>query len=282
MSDKSPVFAAGKDGSGTESMKVAGLHIYPVKSCAGISVQHATVLERGFEFDRRFMLVDAEHRFMTQRKHPRLALIKTAIENDILRLSVHGQSDLRIALQPAGGESIKVTVWDDTLNAIAISQEANSWFSDFLKTPCKLVHMPETTVRLVGGEYRTNNEHYSLADAFPFLLTSKESLDELNRRLAAPVPMNRFRPNIVVSGFHPFAEDEWRVVQIGEVRMRVAKPCTRCSTTTVDQSTGVRGIEPLHTLNTFRKRGGDVLFGQNLIHKTRGVISVGDAVDVVE
>lgn len=262
-------------------MKVQELTIYPIKSCGGISVQRASVVDRGFEYDRRFMIVDAHRTFISQRKFPRLALIQPAMKGETLVLFSRGYEELTIPLEPSGGPTVPVAIWHDTVLALLVSREADGWLSEFLRVACHLVYLPETSIRPVKQKYRKADEHTSLADAFPFHLTSYASLQELNRRLITPIPMNRFRPNIAVDGNRPFEEDRWKALQIGGLRFRVVKPCARCVTTTVDQTTGIRGTEPLHTLGTFRKFDGDVLFGQNLIHEDLGTLNVGDSISVL-
>ncbi|MFN8581039.1 MAG: MOSC domain-containing protein [Gemmatimonadaceae bacterium] len=157
-------------------------------------------------------------------------------------------------------------------------------FSDFLQAEVMLVYQPDDAIRPMRAEYAgaiREARHVSLSDGAPLLLIGQASLDGLNERLADPVPMNRFRPNVVVTGAAPFAEDTWQRIRIGDVTCEVAKPCARCATTTVDQATGVRGVEPLRTLATFRKREGGVMFGQNLAHHAPGALHVGDVVTVL-
>jgi uncharacterized protein YcbX len=169
-----------------------------------------------------------------------------------------------------------VAIWKDQCVAVAAGAEADAWFTALLGTPCRLVTMPSSTVRQVDLGYAEPGDPVGFADGFPFLLISQGSLDELNRRLEHPVPMDRFRPNIVVDGCEPHAEDGWSRVTIGEISFRVVKPCARCVITTTDQQTGERGREPLRTLATYRRVGNKVLFGQNLIHDGVGAVRVGD------
>jgi hypothetical protein len=173
-----------------------------------------------------------------------------------------------------------VQVWRDVCDAVPLGEEVNRWFSDFLELSCQLVYMDESTFRPVNPSYATNNEQVSFADGFPFLLISEASLQDLNQRLDEPVPMNRFRPNLVVSGCEAFAEDDWREIHIGSISFRVVKPCSRCSITTVEQTTGIRGKEPLLTLAQYRRRSGEIFFGQNLISGELGTLQIGDVVKI--
>jgi uncharacterized protein YcbX len=162
-----------------------------------------------------------------------------------------------------------------------VSEDAAEWFSEFLGISCKLVAMTERSIRPVAKEYAVNNDVVSFADGYPFLLISEATLDDLNSRLATPVPMKRFRPNLVVKGCEPFAEDTWKEIQIGDAKFYVVKPCARCTIPTVDIETGEKGVEPLRTLATYRNFENKVLFGQNLLPASNGTLSVGDAIQII-
>ena len=260
---------------------VSKLTIFPVKSCRGIDVMLAALEPRGFRFDRRWMIADGSGRFFTQREYPRLALI--AVEQGVndLSLNAPGMQTLRIPLRLTGRPLLQVEIWDDRVQAMTAEPDAAKWISSFLGISCQFVYMPDASDRPVNPRYAFRKEQVSFADAFPFLLVSEASLADLNTRLETPLPMNRFRPNIVVAGCEPYEEDTWKQVQIGSTLFHVAKPCARCATTVVDQSTGIKGVEPLRTLSTYRTSNGKVLFGQNLIHEGGGEIRVGDAVTVI-
>ena len=263
------------------SFALSGLNIYPVKSAAGIALRTAEAQLRGLEFDRRWMITDLRGKFMTQRQFPRMALIQTQIEAGKLHLSAAGMESL--AISPTENSPVKVEVWGDRCQAIPANDSANAWLSQFLDRPCQLVYMPEDEVRPVDRNYAVDKrDHVSFADGFPYLLISEASLEDLNRRLEAPLPMNRFRPNFVVSGCEPFAEDTWKRIRIGAIEFHLVKLCSRCAITTVDQATGIRGQEPLATLGTYRRQKGKVVFGQNLIPKNEGTIALGDEIEVVE
>jgi len=259
---------------------VSQLYVYPVKSARGISLDSAHLDGRGIHLDRRWMLVDSDARFLTQREIPRLSLIQVESLPTHLRITAPAMPALTVPLIPPERKPLTVIVWKDAVKALDMGEATSAWFTKFLGVTCSLVYMPEGSLRPVHSEYASPSQQVGFADAFPLLLISEGSLADLNSRLDEPLPMNRFRPNIVVTGCAPFAEDGWKEITIGDVRMSVAKPCARCITTTVDQATGIRGKEPLATLARYRTRDNKVLFGQNLIHQSAGTLRVGDAVKV--
>ena len=264
-------------------LRVEGLYCYPVKSCAGTSLGTATVGPRGIVGDRQWMVVDETGEFVTQREHHRLALVSPRLlDEGLLELSAPGMPLLTVT--PAVRQDrVDVSIWSDRCAAIDEGESAAEWLSAFLEMRCRLVRFPEDVTRRVDPEYAGPNDQVGFADGFSFLLTSCASLDDLNQRLAAPLPMNRFRPNIVVSGGNPFQEDRWKRIRIDDIAFAVVKPCARCVTTTVDQQTGEASREPLRTLATFRNvPGRGVMFGQNLIHDQSGVLHVGAEVAVLE
>ncbi len=255
---------------------VSGLYVYPIKSCGGIPLDAAELDERGIRHDRRWMLVDETGKFVSQRTDPQLSLVKVGISADSLTVNAPEMPELEIPFTPILTASMLATVWDDTVEVSPVGEEVDRWFSQFLREPRRLVYLPDDSVRVVDPDFGRLEDRVALPDGFPLLLISEASLEDLNGRLEAPLPMNRFRPNIVVGGCGAFAEDEWGYVVVGKVGMRVVKPCARCKITTVDQDTAITSKEPLRTLATFRKRGGEVLFGQNLIHEEAGTLRVGD------
>jgi uncharacterized protein YcbX len=259
---------------------LSGLYVYPIKSCAGIALESAALSATGLRHDRRWMLVDETGGFLSQRAHPRMALVSVRISSERLIVGAPGMPDLEVPLQPDTEDLISVRVWGDESRGATAGEEADRWFGEFLGFPCRLVYMPDRGVRPVDSPHAEDGDRVGFADAFPFLLTSEASLDDLNHRMDEPVPMDRFRPNLVVRGCGPYAEDGWGRVRVGEVPFRVAEGCARCAITTVDQRTGVRGKEPLRTLATYRKYGGEVFFGRNLIHASLGTLRVGDPVEV--
>lgn len=257
------------------SVSLSGLYIYPIKGARGIQVDAAEVTARGLQHDRRFMVVDAAGDFITQRTHPSLSQVSVRVHGDELAVEAPGAGTLAVPLHPRAGEPRRVRVWDDRCDALALGAASSRFFERALGVPCELVYMPDDSVRPVDPDYAKSDEQVGFADAFPFLLISQASLDDLNTRLDTPVPMNRFRPNLVVEGCAPFAEDGWGPFAINEVIFRGVKPCARCIVVTVDQETGHKGKEPLSTLARFRTQDKKVMFGQNLIHRGHGVIRVG-------
>jgi uncharacterized protein YcbX len=262
------------------AITLTGLFIYPIKSCRGIPVDQWDVDEFGLRYDRRFMLVDEAGEFMTQRDHPRLVLVSPAITGKVLRVSAPGMPPLELPLEPKATVVTQVTVWDDSCEASWTGEAAARWFSDFLGIPCSLFHMPAESFRPTNPAYDPSGSRVSFADAYPLMLISEESLADLNRRLAQPLPMNRFRPNLTVSGGGAYDEDRWTRLEIGSLVLNLVKPCDRCVITTTDQSTTARGVEPLRTLATYRKVDGKVYFGQNAVHQAPGRLRVGDSVTV--
>jgi uncharacterized protein YcbX len=227
------------------------------------------------------MVVGDYGQFVSQRKYPRLALVRVQLKDGRLVLEAPQMQRLDLEVGDEEGPATRVQVWDDDCVAVDAGKEAARWFSIHLGCSARLVRMATDDARPLGAASAQPGDHVSFADRFPFLLISQASLDALNRRLSLPVPMDRFRPNIVVEGTGPHDEDGWDRIRVGEVSFRVAKPCARCIVTTVDQATGERGREPLRTLSTYRTVDGQVHFGQNLVHDGRGVIHVGDPVHIM-
>lgn len=263
------------------SVEISSLFIYPVKSLRGIALDEAKIEDRGFRFDRRWMLVDNHGVFMTQREYPRMSLLSVEIEAETLCVRGPGMPQLAVPLYPISGAAQSVVVWNDTVRALVVDG-AGPWFSEFLGAQCSLVYMPDDADRPVDPTRAPQGSIVGFADAFPFLLISEASLEDLNAGLEMSLPMTRFRPNIVVRGCGAFAEDGWRKIQAGEVSFSVVKPCARCTITTVDHETGLKGVEPLRTLSSYRQRDGHVWFGQNLVHGGKGVLRLGEVVRIVE
>jgi uncharacterized protein YcbX len=263
-------------------IRVMALYYYPLKSCRGTKIDLAPIDKRGIKYDRAFMVTDAGGNFQTQRKHPKMSLIRPVLNEKNLTLSAPDMPELTIAHR-ANGPALEVSVWQDRCLAVDQGEQVSQWLSKFLGFECRLVRMRDNSERLVNQHYRyQDKDQIAFADGFPFLLIAEESLTDLNKRLAIPLPMDRFRPNIVVKGSLPYAEDSWRQIRIGSLPFTVAKPCERCIITTINQATGTRHKEPLMTLNTYRKnKNGKVEFGQNLIHHQQGEIRVGDRIEVV-
>jgi MOSC domain-containing protein len=263
---------------------LASIHIYPLKSCAPLALDRAVVEERGLVGDRRWMVIDAADRFLTGRQQPRLTLIAAVPDGDALRLSAPGMPDLCVTA-PAG-ERIATAVWGTAVRPLAADAAAHEWISSFLGAPCRIVHMDDACTRPVTTAHDSDRDtvaEVSFADGFPLLLISQAALDALNARLQAPVPILRFRPNLVVAGTAAHAEDGWKRIRVGAVEFDVVKPCTRCVFTTVDFERGAfdPSGEPLRTLIGYRRTPDGVAFGQNLIPRGGGTIRVGDPVEVL-
>jgi uncharacterized protein len=259
-------------------MQVSALYIYPIKSLGGIALQQAELTDRGLKHDRRWLLVDDQYVFLTQRKHPAMALLQVAITETGLSVFPKNTPSNRLIIPfiNAPAEAITVTIWDDTCTGWLISKTIDDWFSAQLGTPCHLVYMPDAALRAVDKKYAADNEITSFSDGYPTLLISQASLDDLNQRMPVPVPMDRFRPNIVITGAAPYAEDALSNFYINNLRFAGVKLCARCVLTTINQATGEMGKDPLKTLAGYRTRNNKVLFGQNLLHYGTGSIRVGD------
>lgn len=260
------------------SLILSEINIYPIKSLGGIRLKSAKVLEKGLEHDRRWMLMDDDHEFMTQRIYPKMALFKLSMVNDQFSITHKGNSIVLPFTHSVIDAPIKAKIWDDVVDVFEVSETYSAWFSEQLQINCRLVAFPEKNPRLVDERYQVNHEHVSLADAYPFLLIGEQSLADLNSRLKEPVPMNRFRPNFVFRGGDPFAEDRWKKFSIGKSKFAAVKPCARCVLTTVNQDTGEKGIEPLLTLSQYRKKENKVLFGQNIIALNHFEVYEGDEI----
>jgi len=257
---------------------VSALYTYPIKSCRGIRVSEWPVAERGFVGDRRWMVVDAAGTFVTQRETPELALVSVNLEGDNLRLTAPRAPELVLPRCLDAGAERSVRIWKDTTQATQHS-EGSAWFSSYLGRPHELVYMPDRCRRAVNPARARPGDIVGFADAYPFLMISEASLSDLNERLETPITMERFRPNIVVSGTEPYAEDGYAQVRVGEISFRGPKRCDRCVTTTIDPDTGLRGREPLRTLAKYRLEDQKIWFGMNLIHNNLGMLRVGDRVE---
>lgn len=263
-----------------KTLIVQDIFIYPIKSLGGIRLPEAIVEEKGFQHDRRWMLVDEEGAFLSQRNHPELALLSVELRANELHV-FHRQNEevsVQIPYGLATGPEMLVTIWDDQVLGKVVHPEISNWFSDYLGIEVNLVVMPESSHRKVDQRYAVNGESVSFADGMPYLLIGQESLNDLNSRMEAPVPMDRFRPNIVFSGGTPFLEDSLRKIKVGEVEFQIIKPCARCVMITVDQETGEKGKEPLKTLSSYRTINNKVYFGQNVVALQSGKIKVGDLI----
>ncbi|MEW8626700.1 MAG: MOSC N-terminal beta barrel domain-containing protein [Candidatus Thiodiazotropha sp.] len=261
---------------------LSGLHCYPVKSMKGLALDRSNVDGFGLVHDRRWMVVDADGGFLSQRELPRMALIGVELESDGLLLTAPEMSALRVGRPTIAASRIEVEVWQDRLEGCVVEAQADAWLSRFLGVECRLVYMMDDVKRQVDQRYAEPRHLTAFSDGFPLLLASAASLEELNGRLESPLSMARFRANLVISGSPPYAEDRWARIRIGSMELRLVKPCSRCSITTVDPTNGTRGSEPLATLAAYRRRGKKVYFGQNLIYDRPGELRVGMPVEILE
>ncbi len=251
----------------------------------GIALNSANITDRGLEHDRRFMLIDETNCFLTQRQFPEMALLHTAIENDRLLVFHKDFTEEKLILPLVPGkipETLLVRIWDDDCEAQPVSKEADNWFSERLKFSCRLVYMPESAKRKVEGKYALNNDITSFADGYPVMIIGQPSLDHLNSRLSEMLPMNRFRPNIVFTGGTPFEEDTLEHFRINKIDFYGVKLSARCVITTTNQETAVTGKEPLKTLAGYRMKNNKVYFGQNVLVKGKGEISIGGQIEIVK
>ena len=260
---------------------VSELAIYPVKSLAQIQLSVARVHRFGLLHDRRWMLVDANGHFITQRQVTRMCLIQPELRGADLILQAPDMPVLTVS-PPGADDKRRVTVWDDECDGLDCGDEVAEWLGRFLAIDCRLVFFPEDAVRAVDPHYAQASDRTAFSDGFPLLLIAQASLDDLNNRLDTPIAMARFRPNVVVSGCEAFAEDDWRRIRIGDISFRVVKPCSRCSIPAIDPTTGERGPEPTRTLSRYRQRDNKIFFGQNVIADGEGEIRNGMAVEVLE
>lgn len=262
-------------------MYLSRLRIYPIKECAGADVQETHMDQRGLRYDRRWMLVNEYGNNVHQLRYPRLAMITVSLSENGLVVRAPEMSPLRIPLRPQTAAPLVVRWYEGECEALPASDEADTWFSAFLQDPCRLVFMPEHTPRYVAPEFAVNNDLAAFT-SFQYHLLGEASLADLNQRLQTPVPLERFRPNLVVAGATAFAEDTWKTLQIGDHTFHVVRACDRCAITTVDTTTGVlTGKEPLTTLASYRTFDKKVLFGQYLLTANTGIIRVGDVVQIL-
>jgi len=259
-------------------LSISALFYYPVKSLSGIAVTRAAVGKRGLRQDRAWMVVDEDGRFVTQREEKTMSLVTlNEAKNGAFRLSAPSMPDLVID-EGTCQHPASVVVWRSTCEALLAGGDVAAWLSDYLKRPVDLAYLPKTSVRAVNPAFARAGDEVSFADGYPILVATEASLEHLNSRLPSPVPMNRFRPNVVLSGASAWEEDTWRALEFPALRVRVAKPCARCPIITIDQATAEKGVEPMRELLTFRRDGNDVLFGQNAIPDGEGTLAVGDIV----
>ncbi len=264
-------------------LTVSQLFIYPVKSLGGIAVQEAELTDRGLKYDRRWMLVDEDNCFLSQRSFPKMALLKLHAQADGFIITfVPDHSSFFIPFQPVQGREVRVSVWGDECTACVVDEEANRWFSDKLETSCKLVYMPDESLRPVEENYAKNQEAVSFADAYPVLLIGQKSLDLLNERLTEAVSIDRFRPNIVFTGADAHFEDQMAHFTINNINFYGVKPCARCVMIGINQQTAQTYKEPMKTLAQYRTKNKKVYFGQNLLYQGGGLIRTGADIHLIK
>lgn len=263
-------------------MRISELYLHPVKSGAALSVQELTYTALGPTHDRQWMIVDDKGLFLSQRKYPKLCQLKTNIETRGLTLSAEGHGS--ILLGPPNGpqeNDIDVTVWQDNVIASDCGETAATWLSEFLGTTCRLVCLSDQTARKVDVDFAKSGELVAFADGFPTLVVTQESLDEFNSHLDSPIDMRRFRPNIVIAGATPYAEDQWQTIRIGEIELDLVKPCSRCIMPSINPDTAKKEMAINEALLKTRRRDRTTYFGQNALHRGLGKIHVGDAVELL-
>ncbi len=285
-------------------MHISEINIYPIKSLKGITLETSLVESRGLQHDRRWMLTDAEGMFFTQREFPKMATIAVEVKEKGLLVSAENTTAILIPFEPERARTQEVTIWQSVCQGEVYSDGVNDWFSQVLGTKCQLVYMPDDSQRSVNPRFDKGQDIVSFADGYPLMVIGEASLEDLNGRISeadsgvrVPLPMNRFRPNLVVSGAEAYAEDDWKRIRIGDAEFRSTKPCERCVITTVEQAKGeFDGKEPLKTFASYRMAKdvmpdryeslgvgpNAVLFGQNLIPESFGsAITIGDKIEII-
>ncbi|MEM1191583.1 MAG: MOSC N-terminal beta barrel domain-containing protein [Pseudomonadota bacterium] len=262
------------------SLSLSAIYRYPLKSARGHSLARADMDRFGLHGDRRWMLVDPSGRFVSQRDLPAMALLEVEPLSSGLRLVWDGES-IDVEQPDSRGDCVISTVWEDTVVAPVADGNVNSWLSERLGATLRLVHFPETALRGVEPGYAPSSQLVAFSDGYPLLVISEAALDELNERLPSPVPMDRFRPNLVIRGAEAHAEDGWQHIRIGDAELHLVKPCSRCAIPSVNQQTGARDPDINRALAAYRRRDGIIYFGMNAIAAAGASFRVGDAVDVL-
>ncbi len=266
-----------------EDFRIGAIFIYPIKSLAGFSVDKANAEIRGFQYDRRWMITDKEGKYLTQKDIPTLALIKTAITSDglFIRCPLLNRDSISIPIQCRINEKIAVQIFQDEVYATPVGKVADEWFSDTLGTFCRLVYMDDSTSRQVNKKYSVNDESVSFANSFPYLVISRSSVDDLNKRLVKEIPVDRFRPNIVIEGGEAYFEDQLDEFTTGNAIFKCVKPCARCKIINIDQETADIDNEPLTVLSDYRRKDDDINFGYRSLCLHEGTVNVGDRVSII-
>lgn len=260
---------------------IDALYLHPIKSLRPVAVQAAQVTPRGFEQDRRLMLVDEAGTFVTQRTLPKMATFEVNLHGDEVRVSHPGTGDVQVALHDEGPTDVEVQIWNDRVPARRVGATADAFFSEALGQPLRLVRMPDAVQRPVSPKWVPEGGAVSFADGFPMLVITRAAVERISEASGQTFSAEHFRPNIVIAGPEAHAEDSWAGFSVGAVHFECVKPCDRCVMITRDPQTGEGGPEPLRTLSTYRKEGAKVLFGYNLMARGQGQIRVGHDVQVL-
>jgi uncharacterized protein YcbX len=266
-------------------MNVSQLYIYPIKSLGGVSVSAVNITDRGFQHDRRWMLIDENNRFLSQREVAEMAMLSVEILQDGLKVYHKKDQDdyIDIPFTISTGVTVIVDIWGSFCKAHLVKGEADKWFSKILNTHCRLVYMPDSTRLPIDENYAIKgNDITSFSDGYPILMISEASLQDLNNKTEEPIPMNRFRPNLVFTGAAAFIEDSMKEFTINGCTFFGVKPSSRCVVTTINQDTTEKGKEPLKTLSVYRRKDAKVYFGENVIAAGPGKINVGDTVTILQ
>lgn len=262
---------------------VSQLYVYPIKSLGGVSLSSVNITDRGFQHDRRWMLIDDKDNFLTQRELPEMALLQVEIHAEGLRV-YHTQKKhqhIHISFETKTTQRINTNIWGVPCRPLLVSEEVDNWFWDILKRKCRLVYMDDETTVVIDERYNVDNNLTSFSDGYPILMISESSLTDLNTRTGEVLEMNRFRPNLVIKNSKPYQEDTFREFIINSIHFYGVKPSARCIITTIDPQTGKKGKEPLTTLASYRSLNNKIYFGENVIAASAGVISLGDEVTVL-
>lgn len=264
--------------------RISQINVYPVKSLPGISVKKAVIEERGIKNDRRWLLVDNDNSFITQRSFPNMVFINVdIIDNNLIFNHRKGEiEELSISISDIPESEVKVQIWDDFCTARIYKDEINDWFSTAIGSKCSLVYMPNSTNRKTSTKYYHKSKNVSFADGYPYLIIGEQSLNNLNDKLINKVKMSQFRPNLVFKGGIKHDEDNWNEILIGKIKFAVVKPCARCVVTTIDPTDGSKNKEPLATLNGYRNFSGKIMFGQNAIALSEGRVKLEDTIQILK
>ncbi|MEQ9297021.1 MAG: MOSC domain-containing protein [Cyclobacteriaceae bacterium] len=250
------------------------IYIYPIKSMGGIRLETSLCEQRGLQYDRRWMLIDPTGKFVSQREHAHLSLVKLGLTADGLKLNYNNEERV-IPKSLSGTDHSDVQVWGDTCKAIIYNSEVNEWLSKILDLDVRLAYQVDEDRRYVDADFARNGEVTSLSDGYPYLILGQSSLDLLNEKLTSPILINRFRPNLVFTGGEPHEEDQWADFSIGTAQFYGAKPCSRCQVPTINQESGEMGKEPIKTLARYRNFNHKIKFGMNVLCSKEGKVKVG-------